>query len=177
MNIYNIIRRHLSNYNKKINRLSKYCSTIPRLRLGDYSPKFTPPSANNCWTIQSNVIYWHSIDLQESSWSYEEAIKVPLQENSLTLTSFLNRLGFRNTTDSNYSIFRPCPLGTFSHFTMFTPGPNPEIWRDCRPGILSLLTCNLQRLRKSAANVGKHKVLMQLSKFYFNSSVTDLPCF
>ena len=68
MNIYNIIRRHLSNYNKKINRLSKYCSTIPRLRLGDYSPKFTPPSANNCWTIQSNVIYWHSIDLQETSW-------------------------------------------------------------------------------------------------------------
>ena len=48
MNIYNIIRRHLSNYKKKINRLSKYCSTIPRLRLGDYSPKFTPPSANNC---------------------------------------------------------------------------------------------------------------------------------
>ena len=35
----------------------------------------------------------------------------------------LNRLGFRKTTQSNYNIFLPCPLGTFSNYNLFTLEP------------------------------------------------------
>lgn len=89
---------------------------------------------------------WHSFFLRNPLESYEEAIKVPLTDTSFEediLIMVLNRLGFRKTTYSNYSIFLPCPLGTFSNYTLLTLEPSVEICIDCPPGMLYLIPENI----------------------------------
>lgn len=89
---------------------------------------------------------WHSFFLRNPLESYEEAIKVPLTDTSFEediLIMVLNRLGFRKTTYINYSIFLPCPLGTFSNYTLLTLEPSVEICIDCPPGMLYLIPENI----------------------------------
>ena len=89
---------------------------------------------------------WHSFLLRNPLESYEEAIKVPLTTTSFEeeiLIVVLNRLGFRKRTHSNYNIFLPCPLGTFSNYTLLTLEPSVEICIDCPPGMLYLIPENI----------------------------------
>ncbi|PFX16453.1 Carboxypeptidase N subunit 2 [Stylophora pistillata] len=65
---------------------------------------------------------------------HDEAITVP-STVSPSVLSFLHKVGFRKTaSESNYFIFLPCPLGTFSHHTLFTSELDLEICTDCPPG-------------------------------------------
>ena len=94
--------------------------------------------ASSCVKPMINSI-WHSFFLRNPLESHEEAIKVPLTYTSFKdqiLIMVLNRLGFRKTTNSNYNIFLPCPLGTFSNYNLLTLEPNVEICIDCPPGML-----------------------------------------
>ena len=54
--LFRYFYNHLSNYTTTIIRLRpvNIGEYSPRLRLGEYSPIFTPPSANNCQILLQN---------------------------------------------------------------------------------------------------------------------------
>ena len=54
---YSYFYNHLSNYTKTIIRLRlvNIGEYSPRLRLGEYSPIFTSPSANNCYCMKQLI--------------------------------------------------------------------------------------------------------------------------